>query len=53
MPLTRDKAIIEPNAVYAQMLARQIQDLTNTIEQLEDDIATAVAAHPDDKIFRA
>ncbi|MCH7685979.1 MAG: IS110 family transposase [Planctomycetes bacterium] len=53
VPLTRDKAIIEPNAVYAQMLARQIQDLSNTIEQLEADIATAVAAHPDEKIFRA
>ncbi len=35
------------------MLAGQIQDLSNTIEQLEEEIATAVAAHPDDKIFRA
>ena len=53
VPLTRDKAIIEPNAVYAQMLAGQIQALSNTIEQLEGDIAIAVAAHPDNKIFRA
>ncbi len=53
VPLTRDKAIIEPNALYAQMLASQIQDLSNTIEQLEGEIATVVGAHPDDKIFRA
>lgn len=53
VPLTRDKAISEPNALYAQMLAGQIQDLANTIEQLEEEIATVVGAHPDDKIFRA
>ena len=53
VPLTRDKAIIEPNAVYARMLAGQIQDLSNTIEQFEKEIAVVVAAHPDDKIFRA
>ncbi len=53
VPLTRDKAIIEPNALYAQMLAGQIQNLSNTLKQLEEDIATAVAAHPDEKIFRA
>ena len=53
VPLTRDQAIVEPGAVYAQLLARQIQDLTNTIEQLDEEIATLTAKHPDHKIFRA
>ena len=51
--LTRDKAIVEPNAVYAQMLARQIGDLSRTIEQLDEEIAVATEKHPDQKIFRA
>lgn len=53
VPLTDDKAILEPNALYAQMLARQIQDLTRTIEQLDAEIAAATEKHPDQKIFRA
>jgi len=51
--LTRDKAIVEPNAVYAQMLARQIGDLSQTIEQLDEEIAAETEKHPDRKIFRA
>ena len=53
VPLTRDKAILEPNAVYAQTLARQIQDLNQTIGQLDEEIAALTAKHPDRKIFRA
>ena len=53
VPLTCDQAIIEPAAVYAQMLARQIQGLSKTIEQLDEEIAASTAKHPDHKIFRS
>jgi len=53
VPLTRDKAIVETNAIYAQMLARQIQDLTKTIQQLDETIRAATEKHPDRNIFRA
>ncbi len=53
VPLTRDNAIVETNAVYAQMLARQIQDLIKTIEQLDETINAETEKHPDRKIFRA
>jgi len=53
VPLTRDKAIVEPNAIYVQMLARQIEHLTNTIEQLEEEITATTDKHPDRNIFRA
>ncbi len=35
------------------MLARQIQDLDQTIGQLDEQIAASTAKHPDRKIFRA
>ena len=53
VPLTCGQAIIEPAAVYAQMLARQIQGLSKTIEQLDEEIAASTAKHPDHKIFRS
>lgn len=53
MPLTRDEAVIEPNAVYAALLARQIQELSAAIADLEKQIEAATAQHPDQHIFRS
>lgn len=52
-PLTRDVAIIDPLALYAQGLARQILELNRTIDEFEKQLAADVAQHPDHKIFRS
>ncbi len=53
--LTDDAAVIEPNALYAPLLARQIQELSRTIaEQFEKQIAAETArSTPDQHIFRS
>lgn len=53
VPLTRDEAIIEPQALYASLLARQIQQLSRTIIDFEKQIAVSTQKHPDQHIFRA
>jgi transposase len=53
VPLTADKAIIEPNALYAQSLARRIAELNASVENFDKQIAAAVAVHPDESLFRA
>jgi transposase len=53
VPLTRDEAVIEPNALYSSLLARQIQELSRTIAELEKQIAVKTQKHPDQHIFRA
>jgi transposase len=52
-PLTEDAALIEPQAAYAQHLARQLAELARTIGQFESDITEATAAHPDAPLFRS
>jgi transposase len=52
-PLTEDAALIEPQAAYAQHLARQLAELARTIGQFESEIAEATAAHPDAPLFRS
>lgn len=52
-PLTRDPAIVEPSAVYAQTLARQLGELVQSIEQFDQRIAELTARHPDQEIFRS
>lgn len=52
-PLTQDPAVIDPQAVYAQHLARQLIELARTISQFEQEIETAVARHPDAPLFRS
>ena len=51
VPLTRDPAIIEPNALYAQLLARQLLALGPELARLEQTIAARFAAHPDATVF--
>jgi transposase len=53
IPLTRDPAILEPSALYVQMLARQLQALGPSLTQLETAIAQRFAAHPDAALFAA
>jgi transposase len=53
VPLTTDEAIVEPESLYAQLLARQILELSQTIEQFDKQIAQATAEHPDQAIFRS
>lgn len=52
-PLTRDPAIVEPSAAYAQSLARQIEPLVDSIARLDERIAALTARHPDQAIFRS
>lgn len=53
VPLTIDEAIVESEAIYAQLLARQILELSRAIGQLDKQIAEETAKHPDQKIFRS
>jgi transposase len=52
-PLTQDKAIIEPNAIYVVAIVNQILELNKAIGQFDEQISEAVAKHPDEKIFRS
>lgn len=53
IPLTTDKALLQPYATYAQALARQLEQLVQSIEQFEVQIAAAVAVHADAPIFQS
>jgi transposase len=53
LPLTHDEAVVEPNALYAALLARQIQEFSRTIADLEKQIAAQTQQHPDQQIFRS
>lgn len=52
VPLTTDKAIIEPRALYVQNLAKQIRSLNQAIDEFDETIREAVAVHPDQELFR-
>ena len=51
VPLTKDAAIVEPNALFAASLAKQIEQLDKTIETFDEQIAELVAAHDDAALF--
>lgn len=53
VPLTRDKALIEPRARYVQFLAAQIQHAQQAIAGFDDELRQVVAAHPDEPLFRS
>ena len=53
VPLTTDAAIVEPNALFAQSLAEQIEHLDQTVGQFDEQIAELVARHADQALFRA
>ena len=52
-PLTRDPAILEPSALYVQLLARQLLALRPSIAHLDAEIARRFEAHPDAPLFQA
>lgn len=52
VPLTTDAAIVEPNALFAQLLAKQIEQLNQTIGQFDKQIAELVAEHDDAALYR-
>lgn len=51
--LTKDKAIVETNSVYVQVIVRQIGELNEGIGDFEDQLQELVAQHPDAPLFRA
>lgn len=53
LPLTRDRAIVQPFSLLAKSLARQIRDLNLAIAEFEAELKTAVSQHPDNDIFRS
>ncbi len=53
VPLTKDKALIEPRAMYVQTLVGQIKDLNRAIAEFDGQLRQAVAVHPDQAIYRA
>lgn len=53
VPLTTDKALIEPRARYVQVLVGQIKELNQAIAGFEGELQQVVAVHPDQAIFRS
>jgi transposase len=51
VPLTRDRAIIEPAALVVQMLAKQLQTLADSLGGFDDEIARRFAVHEDAALF--
>lgn len=53
VPLTKDKALIDPRAKYVQVLAGQIKGLNRAIAEFDEELQQAVAVHPDQAVFRS
>ncbi len=51
-PLTTDRAIIDPSAMYVGMLVKQLVTLDESVEKFEAEIAKQFSAHPDAELFR-
>jgi transposase len=51
VPLTEDPAIIEPNALRAVALVRQLQVLLESVEAFDEEIERRFAAHDDAHLF--
>lgn len=51
--LTEDAATIEPLALAAKALARQLGELNQAIDQFDEELQRAVALHPDQAIFQS
>lgn len=50
---TTDSALIEPLAIHVKTLLKQLESLESGIESCEQEIAVAMAKHPDAKLFAA
>jgi transposase len=51
-PLTTDPAILEPNSLYAQALAQQLEHIVQSIARFDEQIEQLVEQHPDTPLFR-
>lgn len=51
-PLTEDPAIIEPNALRAVALVRQLQALIKSVDVFDEEIERRFAAHEDAHLFK-
>jgi transposase len=52
-PLTTDRAVIDPAILQVQLLVAVLRPLQTHILEVEQQIATAFAAHPEANLFRA
>ena len=52
-PLTSDAAIIKPNALYVDMLVKQIEQLNESLVKFDEQIAAVFAKHEDAALFRS
>jgi transposase len=52
-PITHDKAILEPQARYAQSLAQMVRVLNESIAGYDQELKQLVAEHADGKIFHS
>ena len=52
VPLTSDPAILEPYALLAKSLARQLEELVRTVTEFDTQIAEAVRVHEDTPLFK-
>jgi len=52
-PLTKDEAVIGPNALYVGWLIKQIEQHNQAVSSFDEQIATRFAKHPDAAVFRS
>ena len=52
LPLTTDAAIVEPDVLFAQLQAKHIEHLDQTVGHFDEQIAGLVAPHADRALFR-
>lgn len=52
VPLTEDPAILEPNALRAVALARQLQALINSVDAFDEEIERRFTPHADAHLFQ-
>lgn len=53
VPLTTDKALIEPRAQYVQALVAGLANVQRAIAGFDEQLRQAVTVHPDEPIFRS
>lgn len=53
LPLTTDRAIIDPNALAVKFLVKELRVLEAAVAEFDAAIAECFAAHPDAELFRS
>jgi transposase len=52
-PLTTNKALIDPQSMFAQALVGQLRVLNKSIGEFDEEIQKLSAQHPDEELFRS